>query len=295
MSDFVVREATLADRDTILGELSDNIYNGFDYIPCCYQRWLHDDEHTMLCVEERNTNTIVGFEVIGLYDGGRTAVYHALRVHPAYRGQGVAKLLGRALQERTRRDFPSVTHIRSCVQDKNPVALGMHYKQGYKPVSTTAFRYAEILKPVPRSVFKPDQLGVKRVSAQEVWGLLSRMPESKRLELIPGNALLVDWIPRDACIEGLTLCCSVYSYAEFDPLRRLFLHSLCYNAFGCNHVLLSYDMGLRRGLPPREDESARDYRMPPAIADLQTELSGYIDCSADTIGCNMALLQKPVE
>ena len=107
------------------------------------------------------------------------------------RGQGIAKKLGAALDERTRADFPSVKRIRSVVQDKNLPIMQMHEKQvcvlsvsrmrtrvahqssaspipacgftqGYKRLSLTAMRFGAILKPLHWSAYSPEELNVKR-------------------------------------------------------------------------------------------------------------------------------------
>eukprot|EP00043_Microstomoeca_roanoka_P008215 m.79282 g.79282 ORF g.79282 m.79282 type:complete len:192 (-) comp14150_c0_seq1:718-1293(-) len=157
---IVVRAATLADRDRVLGELSDDIYDGFDYLPCSYHIWLYDGYHTMMCAEDGDE--IVGFEAIGEYDQGKTLVYHALRVLSTRQGQGIASRLAAALNAKAKQEYPNATRVRVAIQDKLVVSLKMHLKQGYYILSKIGFQIAKITKPMTRNTTDLTKLGVVR-------------------------------------------------------------------------------------------------------------------------------------
>lgn len=95
--------------------------------------------------------------------------------------------------------------------------------------------------------------------------------------------------------RGLTLCCSICCHGNGDVLRELFIHALLRNAFGCNHVFLSYDLSLRRDLEPYEDPEQRDLRLPAPLQRLQEELRDHVDFSIDTIGSSQQLLELPLK
>ena len=88
---------------------------------------LDDPQHTVLVVVK--DGKAVGLRVIHIIENGETAIFEGLRVHAAYRGQGIAKQIMKASEQYVREHFPGVKVIRYSVttRDKSRLALQVKY------------------------------------------------------------------------------------------------------------------------------------------------------------------------
>jgi hypothetical protein len=56
-----------------------------DYLPLSYDKWVTDrtfHKHIIACVDE--DGKVLGIDTVGMFDGGETVMFQALRVHPQY-------------------------------------------------------------------------------------------------------------------------------------------------------------------------------------------------------------------
>ncbi|XP_078343916.1 histidine N-acetyltransferase-like [Oculina patagonica] len=109
MEELKFRLARPSDFDQVVN-LSKGIYNGHDYLPLEFHKWLKTDNFAVMVA-------VVGDKLVGLragyiVDDGKTCIRRAGRVLPEFRGRGVSKKLSLALDEYVRQNFPTVRRVR---------------------------------------------------------------------------------------------------------------------------------------------------------------------------------------
>jgi len=84
-----VRPAEAADKAPLMSFIKD-VWGGQDYIPFVWDSWLHDRWGKMFVVEANGSP--VGMNRVRFLEDG-SAWFEGARVHPAYRGMGLASML----------------------------------------------------------------------------------------------------------------------------------------------------------------------------------------------------------
>eukprot|EP01147_Barroeca_monosierra_P002914 gene2914-5727_t len=328
------RPATLADRDEVLGELSSNVYFGHDYLPCFYQRWLYDDRHEMIVAVDKNSKKIVGLDTIGLFDGGKTVVFQALRVHSQYQGRGIAKKMSEFLSDRLATHYPNVKRLRVCTQDHNYASRSIFQKKGYTQIAVDGFAMATLTKPFSAPVLSELDQRIRRVDARTLWDILDNLEASLREELIHANMILIDWMPYEISLEnlklmereeemtfallmgqndavkglavstrsqrvsGVNLFAAIYTRGNVDAFVSLakYVVTTCWH--GCTCFCLSYDAILhQRALLQNCHESdclEADFTFSPAITLLSEATKPHLDFTADYVGGCEVVLEKNI-
>lgn len=87
--DAVVRPARQSDREPLMSFIK-NVWGGHDYIPKVWDEWLND-EHGVMFVAEVN-GVPVGMNRVRFQEDG-SAWFEGVRVHPSFRGKGLASML----------------------------------------------------------------------------------------------------------------------------------------------------------------------------------------------------------
>lgn len=134
--DISLRKATIDDRGAV-DALCTDIWpeHGPDYLPRVYADWIEgDDKHTLLA--ERDGTCLGIAQCVKLTEN--EAWCQGLRVHPDWRGNGVAKQLLHRLFEWARTNGATVA--RSMVYSWNAAGMGIAQAAGFRPV--TSFRWA---------------------------------------------------------------------------------------------------------------------------------------------------------
>ncbi len=85
-----VRLAMAADKAPLMSFIKD-VWGGHDYIPLVWDRWLRDRRGKMFVVEADGIP--VGMNRVRFLEDG-SAWFEGARVHPAFRGKGLASMLG---------------------------------------------------------------------------------------------------------------------------------------------------------------------------------------------------------
>ncbi|XP_046908045.1 probable N-acetyltransferase 16 isoform X2 [Hypomesus transpacificus] len=93
------------DYDDVMG-ISDNIYQGNDYLPRRYHSWMTEPGRVVMLA--RRGNKLVALESGLLVDDGCTVVVEGLRVCPSERGRGVAGVIQRFLDDYLQKLHPSI-------------------------------------------------------------------------------------------------------------------------------------------------------------------------------------------
>ena len=125
-NEATIRLAAKSDLSAVW-EMSNGLYGGLDTLPYTFLHMLDDPQHTVLVVVK--DGKAVGLRVIHIIENGETAIFEGLRVHAAYRGQGIAKQIMKASEQYVREHFPGVKVIRYSVstRDKSRLALQVKY------------------------------------------------------------------------------------------------------------------------------------------------------------------------
>uniref|UniRef100_A0A1B8Y925 N-acetyltransferase domain-containing protein n=1 Tax=Xenopus tropicalis TaxID=8364 RepID=A0A1B8Y925_XENTR len=103
VSDLKIVPATASDYNELMS-ISKGIYNGMDPLPFRYHEWLDDPQRKMFVA--KSEGKVVGFLLLVLVDGGRTAVLDSLRVAPWMRSHGLAGVIREFLLDTLRTNHP---------------------------------------------------------------------------------------------------------------------------------------------------------------------------------------------
>ena len=127
MKEITIRKAVSADYEAIL-EMSEGIYNGHDYIPCVFHKWLTQPSREIFVAQLGEK--LVGLRAIHIVDEGRTFISQGLRIHPRFRGYGLSSRLIAAIHEYVRREYPMVCRERFTTKSDNVERLAIQKKYG---------------------------------------------------------------------------------------------------------------------------------------------------------------------
>lgn len=148
MSDIEIREATQDDYDAVVSLTEDtwSEYGRDDYIPHVYHDWIEgEDQRTIVAEKDSELAGIVQCVMLSDWE----AWGQGIRVHPDFRGEGVAMQLTEDLFEWSRERGAKV--FRNMVFSWNVAGLGSSRAAGYDPI--TEFRWAH---PTPDADAKSD-------------------------------------------------------------------------------------------------------------------------------------------
>jgi len=93
--------------------LSEGIYDGHDYLPFKFHKWLQRDDLAVLLAY--SGDKLVGLTACFVVDEGRTFIRRAERIQAELRGQGLARQLREFARKYVREHFPSVQRERLMV------------------------------------------------------------------------------------------------------------------------------------------------------------------------------------
>jgi GNAT superfamily N-acetyltransferase len=88
--DYQVRKARASDKEPLMSFIKD-VWGGHDYIPYVWDEWIADESGQMFVVEAEGRAVAMN-RVKVLEDG--SAWFEGVRVHPEFRGRGLATMLG---------------------------------------------------------------------------------------------------------------------------------------------------------------------------------------------------------
>lgn len=184
-----IRPLKESDRNDIL-EIASKIWHGHDYLPYFFDAWLKDNNsHTAAIEHEGHVISLANLRVI---ENGRTGWMEGLRVHPDYRGKGLASLITKHVVEVAKK--VKVERIRYTTATDNLQSLHLGETVGMKRKFDLAFYWHE----------KPDEISwriaekaLKEVTSVELFAALADSG------LLPHNVVIYDWKALDATQEGL--------------------------------------------------------------------------------------------
>ena len=106
------RLAQSGDFDAVV-KLSEGIYDGHDYLPFTFHKWLQRDNFVVLLAY--SGDKLVGLVACFVVDEGRTFIRRAERILAELRGQGLVRQLREFARQYVREHFHSIERERSVV------------------------------------------------------------------------------------------------------------------------------------------------------------------------------------
>jgi GNAT superfamily N-acetyltransferase len=152
----IVRAARPSDKAPLM-EFITRLWEGHDYIPRVWEDWISDKSAKMFVVEVDGAP--VGMNRVRFQEDG-TAWLEGARIHPDYRGRGLASMLGRNAVE-----VAAARGIRTCrltCNSRNRSAQRQVAKMGFKEMARMSLYVAR-----RKSRFRP-QMGVRRARNDDV-------------------------------------------------------------------------------------------------------------------------------
>lgn len=130
-SKWLVRALQPVDYDDIV-DISKDVWEGYDYLPKVFFEWL-DAPGLFLGLEDVEKHKIVSVGKYSyLFDG--TGWLEGLRVHSAYRNQGISKIITKILFEKALQDLQSckILRIANCTHATNEISIHLSLSNGFK-------------------------------------------------------------------------------------------------------------------------------------------------------------------
>jgi N-acetylglutamate synthase-like GNAT family acetyltransferase len=153
---LAVRRAHLADTPAML-EITQNVWEGHDYVPRVWQSWISDHSGILLVAEEKGL--VVGFQHAELMPDN-TGWLEGIRVREDVQGSGVGSALLAAGIEWSR--FSSLSAVRLSTSSDNPASNRMAERAGFNQVAHMAsvkLRAGTDAASGIARVARPDELG----------------------------------------------------------------------------------------------------------------------------------------
>jgi GNAT superfamily N-acetyltransferase len=186
---YNIRLLRESDREDIL-EIARHTWEGHDYLPYSFDTWLNDrNSHTAGVEHDSHVIALANLRVI---ENGRTGWMEGLRVHPDYRGKGLASLLTHHVVK-IAREIP-VERIRYTTAIGNEKSLHLGETVGMKRKFDLAVHWQDRIDEISwKSSLRP----IEEASLEELY------PQLLEAALLPYNVLIYDWKALDVTREGL--------------------------------------------------------------------------------------------
>ena len=179
------RLAQSGDFDAVV-KLSEGIYDGHDYLPFRFHKWLQRDNLAVLLAY--SGDKLVGLQACFVVDEGRTLIRRAERILAELRGQGLARQLREFARNYTRDHYPNLqrerfttSHVASSVDQTK---LSEHDMLAYR---------------VHKKFYR--ETGISKTSSVEI-EICTReyfseviLSDPVRAQLFPDNIIVVNWCP----------------------------------------------------------------------------------------------------
>jgi ribosomal protein S18 acetylase RimI-like enzyme len=185
-----IRQLRESDKDDIL-EISRHTWDGHDYVPNFFDSWLKDKSSHPVGIEDEGH--IIALANLRVIDAGKTGWMEALRVHPNYRGKGLATILTQHVVQLAK-SIP-VQRIRYTTAVSNETSLHLAETVGMKRKFTLAGYWQE---GPPKISWRSSNRPLLETTASDIYQNLIDT------HLIPFNIIIYNWKALDVTFEGLT-------------------------------------------------------------------------------------------
>eukprot|EP00079_Xenopus_tropicalis_P018148 XP_004919142.1 PREDICTED: histidine N-acetyltransferase-like [Xenopus tropicalis] len=223
VSDLKIVPATASDYNELMS-ISKGIYNGMDPLPFRYHEWLDDPQRKMFVA--KSEGKVVGFLLLVLVDGGRTAVLDSLRVAPWMRSHGLAGVIREFLLDTLRTNHPEVTRTLFLGTNETPQGALRKYQHVHsKAVISVVIPYEQMEEKIKLLGGRLEGVGGRRpvvaLSPSEVLRLFEDPCTTEGL--LPKGLLIHSWIPYSTHRSNLELLLQrgvVWLYSQPSALLR---------------------------------------------------------------------------
>lgn len=166
MMETRIRQAKASDKEPLMRFIKD-VWGGHDYIPYVWDQWLNNPGGRMFVIEVEGIP--VGMNRVRFLEDG-SAWFEGVRVHPDYRGRGLASMLGENSMELAAKRGVRVFRLTS----------GSHNKSAHRQIAR--IRFKEIAR---FSVYEPPKR--KRFARMKRAAKASSEDADKIMRMIEGS------------------------------------------------------------------------------------------------------------
>ena len=188
------RLASAADYEEVL-EMSEGIYNGYDYLPFVFHQWLKEPNRLVFVAELEEK--LVGLYSTSIISGGTTCTSQAIRIHPKYRGKRLGSYVVKSMHNYIRLNFPSVRHGLYATTHDSSAIFAMRKGHGDRLVleqATLSFHVKKgSVKEVLDEISRTLAVELKPCTRQEFHDVLPEKPRAG--SLLPGGLVTIVWQP----------------------------------------------------------------------------------------------------
>ena len=141
-----------SDYSAIL-EICANIFDGNDFIPHSFHRWLNDKTGDIMFfgIEYKPESKIIATRAIKLLDGGITGHLMAGRVHSKHRGKGLYTPFMTWSNQIIRNNYPNLIRTRSTAYGKNAASRHLQSKTKISSSNIIQMLYGHVSYPSNKS------------------------------------------------------------------------------------------------------------------------------------------------
>jgi N-acetylglutamate synthase-like GNAT family acetyltransferase len=184
-----IRPLKASDKEDIL-EIALHTWEGHDYLPYFFKRWLNDPDSYTAAIE--HGGHVIALANLRVIENGKTGWMEGLRVHPEHRGKGLASILTKHVVK-TAKEL-SVQRIRYTTAIDNETSLHLGKTIGMEKkfeLSVDFFANPETI------TWRSKEKLIEQVTFQELY------PDLINTGLIPCNVIIYDWKALDITRESL--------------------------------------------------------------------------------------------
>jgi len=176
------RLAQSRDFDAVV-KLSEGIYDGHDYLPFTFHKWLQRDNLDVLLTH--SDNKLVGLQVCFVVDEGRTCIRRGGRILAELRGQGLLRQLREFARKYIGEHYPSVQRERfTTTRSLDQTKLLEHDILSY---------HVEKKFPAQGKISKTSSVEIQICSREYFSQVILSGPV--KTQLFPNNIIVVNWCP----------------------------------------------------------------------------------------------------
>ncbi|MCK5238524.1 MAG: GNAT family N-acetyltransferase [Candidatus Thorarchaeota archaeon] len=178
-----------SDREDIL-EIAKNTWDGHDHLPYFFDEWLANKDCHTLAIEDKGK--VAALANLRIIENGLTGWMESLRVHPDYRGKGLASKITNYLVELAK-DL-NVQRIRYTTATLNEHSLHLAKKIGMtRKFDLGVYWEAE----ADKIQWEYQSSGVNQKESADI------IEEISEAQLFPHDILISDWKAVDVTVEAL--------------------------------------------------------------------------------------------
>lgn len=187
--EYNIRSLKESDKDDIL-EIAKHTWEGHDYLPYSFESWLKDKNSHSSAVEL--DGHVIALANLRVIEDGKTGWMEGLRVHPEYRGKGLAKALTNQVVQ-TAKDL-KIERIRYTTATDNLESLHLGESIGMSRKFNLSVYWHEDIEEVSWRARNEDIISA---DAKDL------VPSLIETDLLPCGVIILDWKALDATPEAL--------------------------------------------------------------------------------------------